>query len=176
MGTIAIAGAGVGGLALAAVLQAQGRDVVVFERHPEFRASGTAISIWPNALAALDTVGLGDAVRSSGRQLTSVELRKLSGRPALTISSRAFRAALGEGLVCAHREELVAALGESLRPGTIRFGKRVVGYGETDDRVTVRLAEGETVDVGALVGADGIRSAVAGQLCGSPRFSYSGPE
>lgn len=171
---VAIAGAGVGGLTLAAALQAQDCDVVVLERHPETSTSGTAISIWPNALAVLDTAGLGDAVRSRGRELASVELRKLNGRPALTIASSAFRDALGEGLVCTQRHQLLAALGDSLAPGTIRFGREVAGYDQTDQGVAVRLADGELLSVDAPVGADGIRSAVAAQLAGPPQFSYSG--
>jgi 2-polyprenyl-6-methoxyphenol hydroxylase-like FAD-dependent oxidoreductase len=55
---VGIAGGGIAGLTLAAALKNLGGDVIVLERQPEVRDGGAGISLWPNALAALDTVGL----------------------------------------------------------------------------------------------------------------------
>ena len=55
---IAIAGAGMGGLVLALALQERGLDVVVLEEAEAVRSAGAGISLWPNALAALDVAGL----------------------------------------------------------------------------------------------------------------------
>lgn len=95
---IAIAGGGIGGLTLAVALQQQGMEVAVFELQAEIRDTGAGISLWPNALAALDSIGLGQAVRAIGRSSSSGGTRKLDGRDGLTFSSRRFEAALGEGL------------------------------------------------------------------------------
>ena len=69
--TVGIAGGGIGGLTLAAALQGRGVEVLVLERQPEVRDTGAGISLWPNALAALDAIGLGEEVRSLGRVLAA---------------------------------------------------------------------------------------------------------
>lgn len=173
---IGVAGAGIAGLTFAAAAAVAGTaaEVVVFERQGEIRDTGAGISLWPNALAALDSVGLGDAVRSAGAAVASGGALRGDGRPAVTFSGRSFRAALGDALVCVHRGELVALLAERLPPGTVTTGATVVGYERTGPRVRVDLADGGTAEVDALVGADGIGSAVAGALDGGLRFSYSG--
>lgn len=60
MKPIVIFGGGIGGLALAAALQLRGRPVLVVEARDRIAAVGAGISLWPNALAALDDIGLGD--------------------------------------------------------------------------------------------------------------------
>ena len=61
---ILVIGAGIAGLATAVALQRRGRDVTVIEERTD-TSSGAGISIWPNALAALDDIGLGDRVRDA---------------------------------------------------------------------------------------------------------------
>lgn len=51
---IVIAGAGIGGLAAAACLKAAGFEVELYERARELRAVGSALSLMPNALTALE--------------------------------------------------------------------------------------------------------------------------
>ncbi len=59
---IVVIGAGIAGLATAVALQRRDHDVSVIERRSD-TSTGAAITIWPNALAALDELGLGEAVR-----------------------------------------------------------------------------------------------------------------
>lgn len=58
-----IVGAGIGGLAAAIALRRRGWDVTVLERAPVLREVGAGISLWPNAIRALDLLGVGDQVR-----------------------------------------------------------------------------------------------------------------
>ena len=59
MAEIVVIGAGIAGLATAGALQRRGHSVTVIEERTD-TGSGAGISIWPNALAALDALGLGD--------------------------------------------------------------------------------------------------------------------
>ena len=75
---ILVIGAGIAGLATAVALQRRGLDVTVIEERTN-TSSGAGISIWPNALAALDQLGLGDAVRDAGGRVTAGALRWRDG-------------------------------------------------------------------------------------------------
>ncbi len=75
---IAVVGAGIAGLASAVALQRCGREVSVIEERTDTSA-GAGISIWPNALAALDHIGVGDAVRQAGGRVTAGALRWRDG-------------------------------------------------------------------------------------------------
>ncbi|WP_150461986.1 FAD-dependent monooxygenase [Nesterenkonia ebinurensis] len=61
-----IVGAGIGGLALGRALKADGWDVEIHERASQLPTTGTALGMWPEAMEALDALGLGDQVRDRG--------------------------------------------------------------------------------------------------------------
>lgn len=171
---VGIVGGGIAGMTLAAALQPRGIDVIVLEREAALRDTGAGISLFPNALAALDAIGLGEMVRSIGVPLASGGVRRCDGQSAWTFSRPRFEAALGEGLVCVDRGELVRALSVRLAPGTVRTGCVVSGYESGQARVTVRVADDADLAVAAVVGADGINSVIARQTKGDLRTSYSG--
>lgn len=60
---IAIAGAGIGGLTAAIALHRAGHQVTVFEQSKAFLRVGADINLTPNAVRALDGLGIGAAVR-----------------------------------------------------------------------------------------------------------------
>jgi glycine/D-amino acid oxidase-like deaminating enzyme len=63
---VLIVGAGIAGLTAAVALDRVGIKVEVVERATALTQAGTALSLWPNALAALDHIGLGPAVAGIG--------------------------------------------------------------------------------------------------------------
>src|SRR5580765_1926203 len=67
----AIIGGGIGGLTLANHLVQHGWTADVYERAPALPRTGTALGMWPEALAALDVIGCGDAIRAIGREQRS---------------------------------------------------------------------------------------------------------
>jgi 2-polyprenyl-6-methoxyphenol hydroxylase-like FAD-dependent oxidoreductase len=164
---ILIAGAGVGGLALAHALRRGGLDVAVYERDPtpRTRNQGYRIHIDANGNAALRTClplevldlvrrtsGVnGDLVAGYTRGFERVMVQNFPG-----ISSDEITNVDRDTF----RRSLLTGLGES-----VRFGRTVAGFQITDSgRVRVEFAESGSEEGDLLVGADGAGSAVRRQL------------
>jgi 2-polyprenyl-6-methoxyphenol hydroxylase-like FAD-dependent oxidoreductase len=62
-----IIGGGIGGLAAAIALRRVGYETEVFERAPELAEVGSGLSLWSNALAALDRLGVLGHLRALAR-------------------------------------------------------------------------------------------------------------
>lgn len=166
-----VVGAGITGLATAVALQRRGFEVSVVQARADV-SSGTGISIWPNALAALDEIGLGDAVRAAGGRVTAGAVRWHDGtwlrRPA---ADRMVRA-LGEPLVVIRRAALTGILTAALHPGTIEYGVAVQTIDA--DGTRVELTDGSVRTAAAVIGADGVDSVVARHLNGPLARRYAG--
>src|SRR5579875_3566534 len=59
-----VIGGGIGGLTTAIAFQKAGIDVHVYERARSLREVGAGISVWKNAVHALDQLGLGRSLRA----------------------------------------------------------------------------------------------------------------
>ena len=69
-GKIGINGAGIGGLAAAIALRKLGMDVAVYEQAARFARVGADNNLTPNAVRALDGLGIGDALRATAARPT----------------------------------------------------------------------------------------------------------
>ncbi len=170
---ILVIGAGIAGLATANALQQHGHDVTVLEERTD-TSSGAGISIWPNALAALDEIGLGDAVRAAGGRITAGAMRWRDGTWLRHPSPQRLVKALGEPLVVIHRNVLTSVLAGALAEGTLRYGVSAHSLVATADGVQVSLSDATTTEADAVVGADGTHSMVARHLNGPLENRYVG--
>jgi 2-polyprenyl-6-methoxyphenol hydroxylase-like FAD-dependent oxidoreductase len=168
-----VIGAGIAGLATAVALQRRGHDVTVLESRSD-TTTGAGISIWPNALAALDSIGLGDAVRDSGGRVTAGAMRWRNGTWLRRPARERIVKALGEPLVVIHRAVLNDVLAGALTPGTLHTGVTADDVEMTSDGVRVTLSDATTRDAAAVVGADGTHSVVARHLNGPLNNRYVG--
>ena len=171
---IAIVGAGVGGLVVAAALRCRGFEVVVFEQAPRLRQQGTGLGLWTNAVVALRELGLEDLLggiaepverlvflSARGERLNEVRLDRISRR-------------FSAPSVNVHRGELLNALAGAAGYETIVFGARCVGFEQDAWGVTLRFADGTERRANLLVAADGagseIRRAIHGKDGGKMRL------
>ncbi len=174
---VIVIGAGIGGLTAAIALRRAGFDAAVYERAAELTEVGAGISLWANALRALDHIAAGDAVRAVSLGLVRSEFRVNDGRTVVA-SYRAAdferRYGVAPFIAMCHRADLIAALAGCLPAGVVRCGHECVGLEQDGSRVTVRFANGHTDNTDVLVGADGIKSVVRTHLLGPEPPRYSG--
>jgi len=141
MGTrVLVAGAGVGGLTVAAALAQGGAAVEVLERRDDLPDAGTALGMWPQALDALDAVGVGDAVRSVGFPQREGMVRDRYGRPLARIAMR-------EPTYLVSRPTLLRLLFEAVPAGSVSFGVPVPALGELSGYDVVVAADGSSSTV-----------------------------
>ncbi|MGC2655884.1 MAG: FAD-dependent oxidoreductase [Mycobacterium sp.] len=170
---VVVVGAGIAGLATAVGLQRRGCEVTVVEARTD-TSTGAGISIWPNALAALDCIGLGDAVREAGGRITAGALRWQDGSWLRRPAAERFVKALGEPLAVVQRSALRDILTDALPAGTVEYELAVSGLVSTADGVRARLSDATVRIADAVIGADGTHSVVARHLNGPLTDRYAG--
>jgi 2-polyprenyl-6-methoxyphenol hydroxylase-like FAD-dependent oxidoreductase len=174
---VIVIGSGIAGLAAAIGLRKVGIDVTIYERAPELREVGAGISLWANAIRALDYLGAGDAVRAIALALDQSELRADEGRRLqVRFSGRSFEEKLGVRpfVAMTYRPDLVSSLAGLLPQGTAQYGFECVGAEQKGDRVAVRFKNGHVDEADVVIGADGINSTIRSGLLGPAEPRYAG--
>lgn len=166
---IIIVGAGIGGLCAAIALRQAGHEVAIYEKTPEMREVGAGLSLWANALTALDRLGLGAAVAATGSPALSGAARDDRGRILTPIQAEAAGPA-----VVLHRGELQMLLLGAVAEPAVRTGATCTGFEEGPEDVRVWFSNGEVATGDLLVGADGLHSVIRAQLHGSQPPAYAG--
>lgn len=159
---IAVVGAGIGGLALAAALAASGTRCEVFEQASWTAEDGAGLELAPNAVRPLRRLGLGPVLRARAVRTEATELR---GGPDGRAVARLPLGAACERLFGAphytvRRSDLRAALLECVAADQVHLSRSLSRLDEDDDGVTLHFADGSTHRAQVVVGADGVRSAV----------------
>lgn len=174
MDEILVAGAGPGGLVAAIALARRGRGVRVFERHPELRTAGAGLTLQVNAIRMLASLGLAEAVISAGERLVELRVEAEDGRVLSRAPMAGVEARLGQPGVAIHRRALADVLAAAVPPGVITYGAAITGARADADGVTATLDDGREVRGAALIGADGIHSAVRRAIFGEVAPRYAG--
>ncbi|MFC7385241.1 FAD-dependent oxidoreductase [Sphaerisporangium rhizosphaerae] len=156
-----VIGGGIGGLSAAVALARKGWSVTVCERAPSIEPVGSGLAIAPNALRALDTIGVGDEVRALAALQGEAGIRTPDGRWLLRTSAEAALARFGEPTVILLRATLVDLLARRLPSGALRPGTDVHGVDPEDGRVSTSAGD---LRADLVVAADGIDSAVRRSL------------
>jgi len=173
--TIAIAGAGIGGLTLAIALRRRGVAVTVFERAAELKPVGAGIGLGSNAIVALERLDLRDAIVGAGAPVGSVAILDARGRTiGGTLDVAALEREIGAPVVALHRSRLHGVLLDAVGPDVVRLGCTVTRYGLHDGGVEVETSNSEVLRADLLVGADGLHSSVRAQMIRDGHPIYSG--
>ena len=160
-----VAGGGIGGLTAAVALRRRGWDVTVLERAPALEPAGSGLGLGPNALHALDAIGLGDEVRRFSAVQGHGGLRRPGGGWLVRTDLGVLAARYGDPQLVALRADLVGLLAGSLPAGVLRTGVTVTGVDAGDAGRPARVATSDgDLDADLVVAADGIRSTIRAAL------------
>lgn len=145
MTTVRIIGGGIAGATLAAALDRPDWSVAVHERDPAASVLDTAFALFPQAMAALRSAGLGPAIETAGIRVDAARILTADDRPLARVPRL--------GAVMIGRAQLHAVL-TAARPATTRLSP-------------AEAVAPEALDADVLVGADGARSTVRSAVWGA---------
>ncbi|OBF63304.1 2-polyprenyl-6-methoxyphenol hydroxylase [Mycobacterium sp. 852002-51971_SCH5477799-a] len=161
---ILVVGAGAGGISVARGLLRDGHDVTVFERRPDSRPGGGAVTIWPNGARVLEQLGVD--MDGAGQPLSTVRVKTPTGRRITTVDLATITARLGGPVRMVPRRLLLERLLEAFPAERIRFHRRAVGFVNTRNGVRVEFDDGTSAEGDLLIGADGLHSRVRDHVGG----------
>ena len=166
-----VAGGGIGGLAAALALARQGFRVEVLEQAPEIGEIGAGIQLGPNAFAAFDALGVG--ARARARAVYTERMVMLDAVDESEVASvpvgDAFRARFDNPYAVIHRADVHRSLLEGVEATDrieLRTSTRIEQVQQEGARVIALDADGRAHEGIALIGCDGVKSAVRQQYVG----------
>lgn len=170
---VLVAGGGIGGLAAALALVRRGFNVQVFEQAAEIGEIGAGIQLGPNAFHAFDALGVGEKAR--GRAVYTDYMVMHDALDEYQVgkipTGEAFRQRFGNPYAVIHRVDVHKSLLEGAEEtGRVRFqtSTRIDRVEQDADTVTVYDQNGQAYRGQALIGADGVKSAVRQQYVNDP--------
>lgn len=174
--SIAVIGAGIGGLTAAATLRRIGHEVRIYEQAQAFTRLGAGIQQGPNAVKVLRGLGL------------EPKLRNLAFRPDAALNRQwdtgeiTWERRLGDEVedkygapyLYMHRGDLHAALAEIVPSDIVHRERKLVDLIQEKDGVTLEFADGSQAEADLVVGADGVHSVVREILLGREKPHFTG--
>lgn len=158
---IAIIGGGIAGLTFARCLTDNSYECHIFEKKPSFGEIGAAISVFPNALRVMDAIGLLDTILQNSGRMDRVYLKTHKGK-ILSYSEPNY----DYPTICTHRAALHKILLDGVKAAlyTDHEVSSISQHGDGSIRLT--FTNGVTDNFDAVIGADGIHSAVRQHVIG----------
>ena len=173
--SVAIIGAGIGGLAAATLLARSGHQVRVFEQASRFARVGAGIQMTPNAMKVLRGIGVEAALRKIAFQ-SPAGISRDWDTGAVTNELRMgdeIEARYGAPYLFLHRADLHAAIEAMVPAGVVQLNWQLTDLQQNAHRATLTFADGTRTQADAVIGADGVHSRVREIMLGpeQPRFT-----
>jgi len=170
---ILVVGGGIGGLTLALSLHRRGIPCRVFEAAPEIKPVGVGVNLLPHAVRVYTQLGLQPALAKVAVETAEAAFFNRFGQ-LIYREPLGRRAGYEWPQFSLHRGDLqavlLAAFLERIGPDRLHLGWHAVSFSGT----TLTFKNGESAQGRAIVGCDGIHSAIRAQLYpgeGPPRYS-----
>ena len=168
---VIVAGGGIGGLAAALALVRQGFSVKVLEQAAALGEIGAGLQVGPNGFAAFDALGVGEIARSKAVYTDEMVMHDALDASVVGLipTGRAFIQRFGNPYAVIHRADAHGALLEGAKASNqieVATSTQVQRVEQDKTGVTVYDAKGGQHRGLALIGADGVKSAIRQQFVG----------
>jgi salicylate hydroxylase len=171
---VAVIGGGIGGLSAALALEQRGLEVDIYEQSSGLGEIGAGLNLSPNALKVFRALGIEAEAREIGFDSDYQIMRSWhSGRTISRTVRKGFTERFGAPHLTVHRADLLNILSRNLRRARVHLAARCTEVEPLANGARARFADGSEIEADAIVGADGLHSAVRGSLFGTdaPRFT-----
>ncbi|WP_421842249.1 salicylate 1-monooxygenase [Marinobacter algicola] len=175
--SIGIVGGGIGGVALAVALSRDPElEVHLFEAAQRFSEIGAGVSFGPNAVRAIQLLGLEKSYyRIADSSPSPFEDVWFEWRRGIDDTYLTSSLAPDCGQSSVHRADFLDAIVANLPDGIAQFGKRCVDIQQDADGVEVAFEDGSHHRCDILIGFDGIKSAVRQHVLSSEQYRDLAP-
>jgi 2-polyprenyl-6-methoxyphenol hydroxylase-like FAD-dependent oxidoreductase len=171
--SIAIVGAGMGGLAAAATLRKFGFKVQVYEQASRFARIGAGIQMMPNSMKVLRGIGVEERLRQVAFPPYS-HLNRVWDTGDVTNELPMPESLYGAPYLCMHRADLHEALASVVPSDIVHLNKELVGLDQRGGQVTLRFTDGTQATADAVIGSDGVHSLVRDLIVGPEKPIHKG--
>ncbi len=176
---IAVVGGGLGGLGVTNLLLKAGHTVRVYEQAPQFSEVGAGISLPPNAARVVDSMGLKDVLKTASN--IPDRGRIYNGKTGKVIKYTPFGDTVfkhfGEYYYQLHRSDFVDLLVNGIKrfdENALQIDHKFSSYEQNENSVTLKFTNQPNQTADLLIGADGIRSTIRSQICGTEDPEFTG--
>ncbi|SDC97482.1 3-hydroxybenzoate 6-monooxygenase [Paraburkholderia lycopersici] len=168
---VIVVGGGIGGLAAALAIARQNIAVLLLEQAPQIGEIGAGIQLGANAFTALDALGAGEAARNRTVYTDSLTLMDaVDAKEIVRIETGdAYRKRFGNPYGVIHRADIHLSIFEAVQGNPLiqfRTDTQIRQLEQSERGVTVIDQHGERYTADAVIGADGVKSAVRAALHG----------
>ncbi len=175
--SVAVIGAGMGGLATAAALTRAGLEVKVYEQAERFTRLGAGIQIGCNAMKVLREWGLEPVLRQQVFYPRSWNNKTYDTGEIMfdMVFGPSAEERYGAPYLLGHRGDLHAALASAVPADIINLAHRLVGLTQRGDgAVDLEFENGQKTSFDAVIAADGVHSLVKKTLFGHDEPNFTG--
>jgi salicylate hydroxylase len=176
---ISIVGGGIGGLSAALALQHFGYRVSVFEQTRELREIGAGVVITPNAMHALNFLGVGERISKEAGPTEAYLIRHFQTGEVIKIRANGtdYVERFGATYHQVHRADLHAALAAAILqndPDCVFLNHRFETLTQDSEHVAATFTNGKTYISDVLIGCDGGTSKVRACIFRDEVVNYTG--
>lgn len=168
---IGINGIGIAGPTLAYWLKRYGHEPVMFERADRLRTEGFVVDFWGLGYAVAERMGIIGNLRAKGKEMNRLSFVNSDGREVAGLDTGKVREQWNDRFITVPRGYICKEIFDACGDIRAEFGVEMKAVNDHGDGVTATLSDGRTEEFDAIVGADGLHSAIRGMVFG-PEEDY----
>lgn len=172
--SIAIIGAGIGGLTAAIAFEKLGHTVTIYEASPAIRPVGAGLGLGGNAVGALKVLGIAEAVIAQGNLFQNFPILDQDGKVIYNVNSEKIKSRFSIENFTIHRAALHAVLLEQIMHSEILLNKRLINLEATEKGYKLYFEDNSAAMADIVIGADGVHSKTRNFVNPTSKVRYAG--